>query len=302
MIVLERYLAQLGNQMFQIASTIGISRSLGLSDPPYVLGDGPYNRFGIYGAEKVFKGEIEYVPVHEDKVYGADTAGTPMAYNIAERLGPPSESSLSFKPEPYDFSTLEKNKNYQILGQLMDECYFIDYKDEIVEFFTFIPEAIGLFNDTCIKVGQDHETCAIHIRLTDYVHNNRCKTEIFHQLAHEQTYYTDAMDEIGRDKKFFIFSDDIPSCKNDEHIMNIFKDVDHTFVEHSNPGVVTCVDMYLMSQCHNNIIANSSYSWWSAWLNQNNNKVIRPKKWFRKKYDHEDSLEDGLSFKGSIDI
>ena len=60
--------------------------------------------------------------------------------------------------------------------------------------------------------------------------------------------------------------------------------------------------MYLMTLCHNNIIANSSYSWWGAWLNQDRNKVIAPKKWFRKREGIKNSSESGQPFKGAIHI
>ena len=73
---------------------------------------------------------------------------------------------------------------------------------------------------------------------------------------------------------FFIFSDDIEWVKN-----NFPKNHQVTFV--SNPELQSFEEMFLMSQCKHNIIANSTFSWWGAWLNKNKDKmVIAPEKWF----------------------
>ena len=73
-----------------------------------------------------------------------------------------------------------------------------------------------------------------------------------------------------KEYKFLVFSDDIEWCKQ------VFDD-DFNFIE----GEEDYVDLLLMARCKHNIIANSSFSWWGAWLNRNNNKrVIAPKKWF----------------------
>lgn len=294
MIVIESFLGQLGNQMFQVASVIGILRKLGLPDPPRALVG---NRLGIYGADHMFKGDIEYVDTSDNMIDGMRVAD-----NIDKRISISSESPTSFMTSPTDFSYLNKGTNYQILAQLMDEHYFIDVKDEIIDFFTFDYEKLGPYNDVVSSINKHEETCSVHIRLVDYVTNQRCKDVMFHQLAHEQTYYQDAIDEIGRDKTFLIFSDDIHTCATDPAIVDIFKDVKHIYVKHTHPGVMTCADMYLMTQCHNNIIANSTYSWWGAWLNVNDNKVICPKKWFRKRAGIENSSESGQPFNGAIHI
>ena len=70
---------------------------------------------------------------------------------------------------------------------------------------------------------------------------------------------------------FVVFSDDIKWCK-ENFIGNNFY-----FVENEKDYI----EMYLMSSCNNNIISNSSFSWWSAWINENENKkIIGPKNWF----------------------
>ncbi|EPO2592080.1 alpha-1,2-fucosyltransferase, partial [Escherichia albertii] len=86
---------------------------------------------------------------------------------------------------------------------------------------------------------------------------------------------------INKRTLFFIFSDDIEWCKD-----NIFLDNKTYFVQGDTYHVE--LDMLLMSKCKHNIISNSSFSWWAAWLNENRNKiVIAPSKWFKKDIKHD---------------
>ena len=74
-----------------------------------------------------------------------------------------------------------------------------------------------------------------------------------------------------------VFSDDIDWCKG------VFRGDRFTFIE----GEKDYIDLYIMSQCKNNIIANSTFSWWGAWLNKNKNKkIVAPKKWFGSLISH----------------
>jgi hypothetical protein len=91
-------------------------------------------------------------------------------------------------------------------------------------------------------------------------------------------YYQNAIAKIEgivSDPTYFIFSDDIEWCRQ-----NLKVSKESFFIDH-NLGGNSHFDMYLMSLCKHNIIANSSFSWWGAWLNRNENKcVIAPKQWF----------------------
>jgi hypothetical protein len=116
------------------------------------------------------------------------------------------------------------------------------------------------------------DTCSIHIRRGDYVGlPNHHPTQLI-------SYYEDAIKIIGDNKHFVFFSDDIKWCEEN------FKFVENkTFISNNTDYE----DMYLMSMCKNNIIANSTFSWWGAWLNNNETKqVIAPLKWFGTYYSH----------------
>lgn len=118
---------------------------------------------------------------------------------------------------------------------------------------------------------------SIHIRLGDYttVENSA----LFGNIC-TQEYYTKAIAYICekyRNATFFVFSNEPQKAME---IINI----PNTFVVDINDEKNAWADMYLMSQCHHNIIANSSFSWWGAWLNANEDKiVIAPKQWLNGK-------------------
>lgn len=109
---------------------------------------------------------------------------------------------------------------------------------------------------------------SIHVRRSDYVNTDLdTVTEEYYRLATQ--YFT----ERYTDPYFYIFSDDIEWCKERLQIKNFI------FIM-GNEGRNNIFDMHLMSLCQKNIIANSSFSWWAAYLNINENKeVIFPKQW-----------------------
>lgn len=108
------------------------------------------------------------------------------------------------------------------------------------------------------------DTTAIHVRRTDYLVHTGCYNIL------DMKYYEKAM-ELANTPKYLVFSDDIKWCQ--EHFVgNNFE-----FSE----GNSTVVDFSIMIKCKNNIIANSSYSWWAAWLNSSaDKKIFVPKVWF----------------------
>ncbi len=128
-----------------------------------------------------------------------------------------------------------------------------------------------------IDVALEHSirtsaSVSVHIRRGDYV--NLALANDFHGLCN-MTYYKAAMQYFEEeDYRFFIFSDDLAWCKTQ------FIEQPHLyFVETEN----AYTDFYLMGCCQHHIIANSSFSWWAAWLNTNSSKrVIAPKQWFAK--------------------
>ncbi len=116
---------------------------------------------------------------------------------------------------------------------------------------------------------------SIHVRRGDYL----TYSHVFVELLMD--YYNRAMDYFGRDKTFMIFSDDIGWCKHH------FKEGNFVF-DAGSPEILSFREM---SMCEHHILANSSFSWWAAWLNPNPDKVIlAPSKWVHL----EDKIDDRL--------
>jgi len=144
--------------------------------------------------------------------------------------------------------------NVDLYGYYQSYKYFEHIKNELLQDFTFKVQ----------DVLMDIPYVAIHVRRGDYVGLTN-----FHPMC-SLDYYAKAM-EYFPEHKFLIFSDDIEWCKQQELFKKCF------FSNNASPGN----DLFLMSIAEHNIIANSSFSWWGAWLNKNPNKiVVCPEKWF----------------------
>ena len=161
--------------------------------------------------------------------------------------------------------------NIRLFGYFQSEKYFLKYRNEILNLFEIDDNTLKKINKI-YKSILNEDTCSIHVRRGDYL-----KLPNHHPTQHIE-YYLNSVELMGNDKHYLIFSDDINWCNdNFDFIKN------KTFIS----GTYDFEDLYLMSMCKNNIIANSSFSWWSAWLNQNlNKKIIAPKIWFGNYLNH----------------
>ena len=164
--------------------------------------------------------------------------------------------------------------NKYFVGYWQSENYFNSIEKIIREHFKFKP-TLSEKNLRLKKRIENSNSVSLHIRRGDYVNNaSAYKT---HGLCSIE-YYNRAIDEIKRQVKdpiFFIFSDDPEWVKSTDFGIINFEIIDW------NIGNLSYIDMQMMNCCKHNIIANSSFSWWGAWLNSNSKKiVISPKKWF----------------------
>lgn len=173
----------------------------------------------------------------------------------------------------FDPTILNTKNNAYLDGYFQSELYFKEIKDSVKKDFmlknTLISENISNIKNTINKFN----SVSMHIRRGDYVLNK--KINEYHGLL-DIKYYINSVALIKqkvKEPKFFIFSDDIEWCKENFNNRNL----DINFIE----GLRNYEDLELMKSCKHNIIANSSFSWWGAWLNENPNKiVVAPKKWF----------------------
>jgi hypothetical protein len=176
----------------------------------------------------------------------------------------PTFDTRYFEPD-FGYNELHKIDNQILIGYFQSEKYFKHHKQSLIELFS-LPNIMRyeLFEKYKDVINSDVKSCSIHVRRGDYLKLPE------HHPPLTMDYYNKAMELIKADK-FLIFSDDISWCK-DNFIGDQF-----VFVEDESDYK----SLILMSLCYDNIIANSSFSWWGAWLNRYEHKtVIAPNKWF----------------------
>lgn len=174
----------------------------------------------------------------------------------------------------YDFDSLEYTpsilanpKNY-LFGYWQNEKYFKSIEKTVRDLFVF--RNIDSTNEKIAKEMQGCESVSLHIRRGDYAE--------FGLYILEESYYKEAIKFIQSRYKmpiFYIFSDDMDESEKIANSLGI----QYYLISH-NRGKESYKDMYLISQCKHHIIANSSFSWWGAWLGKNGGgEVIAPKLW-----------------------
>ena len=170
----------------------------------------------------------------------------------------------SYKEKSFKFNKIPNFEgNLRIDGYYQSENYFIHNRNHIIESLNIDNLKRKLKNK--YSNFNFENLSSIHIRRGDYL-----KLQDYHFLL-DLEYYKKAISYLGQNNKYLIFSDDIEWCKKNLTFIN-------------NPLYMAnedWEDLLIMSMCKNNIIANSTFSWWSAWLNENKDKeIIAPVKWF----------------------
>ena len=183
-------------------------------------------------------------------------------------------------PHPYllfehfntiDAEHLELSNARLLMGYLQNKFYCEQVKDILLEDFTFVPFEDVENIQTAKLINEAEISVSLHIRRGDYLKNN------IYSTVCTLEYYEKAISHIQnriKNPTFFIFSDDPNWVKENLQLHNTH------YIAH-NKGAKSFRDMQLMSLCKHNIIANSSFSWWGAWLNQYKEKiVITPSIWY----------------------
>lgn len=190
------------------------------------------------------------------------------------------EGSKKFDPNVFTFT------NRYLIGCWQSEQYFKEIREDLIEKFDFSNIPFSPYVESMLKqIKQDDHSVSIHIRRGDYLN----VPELYGGIC-DDAYYERAirfMKEQDKESHFYVFSNDYEWCE--KH----FKGNEFTVVQNSSEDT-GYTDMLLMSQCRHNIIANSSFSWWAAWLNQNREKcVIAPQKWLNG-FDCDDVYFEGI--------
>lgn len=159
--------------------------------------------------------------------------------------------------------------NVTLFGYFQTEKYFKHIENQIRQDFTFIDEIDQKCRYFITETFRTHPVISLHIRRGDYLNYT-------HHPIQTLDYYKNALDQFPP-YQVLVFSDDIEWCKQQELFQG-----DRFFISENNG---TAYDLCLQSLCTHHIIANSSYSWWGAWLAKSRN-VIAPKDWFGPPLNH----------------
>lgn len=282
--IIVRLMGGLGNQMFQYA----LARHIAIKNDTEVLFDltsfsSDVNRkysLGVFNI-KANIAEIEQIEsFNEAKKYKKNWM------KIKNILCGEYIPKIREKKFTFDKNILEKGNNIYLSGLWQSEKYFNDIFNIIQDDF----QVKTPMNDVNLKVAdeirKEPNSVSIHIRRGDYLENDNnyiglCTLNYYYQAI-------EVLQSKMQDLNLFIFSDDIKWAKENFVSQHSIRFINHNLEENAYE------DMRLMSLCQHNIIANSTFSWWGAWLNDNPRKIsIAPKRWFKSnKLDYKDIVPE----------
>jgi hypothetical protein len=287
--IITQIIGGLGNQMFQYAA----GRLLSLrNDTVLALDISGFENYGLHQGfelQRVFSPPLEIASKADiRRVLGWQYPA--IIRRIVSRRPFAPFCRNRFVVEPYFHYWPGINsltKDCYLSGYWQSEKYFADVAPQIRSDFTFqLP--MKNQNAELSKQVNHVNSVSLHVRRGDYSSNP--KTTAIHGLC-SLDYYRAAIRHVSdRVEKpyFFIFSDDIGWVKD-----NLKMNFPCQYVDH-NQGADSYNDMRLMSMCRHHIIANSSFSWWGAWLNSRAEKiVVAPKRWFANEKNIDDLLPQG---------
>ncbi|MEZ0344651.1 MAG: alpha-1,2-fucosyltransferase [Caldimicrobium sp.] len=198
-------------------------------------------------------------------------------------------------PPAYKELNIYDKKIMYFIGYFQDERYFIDIKDILKKEFIFKKEIINNFSENFFRwlkiIKNFSNSVGVHIRRGDYLKNEKAKKE---WGVCSIKYYINAMRyfQFYKDVAFFIFSNDIHWCKT--HFVPVLYSLGIKNVYVIEGCRSDLEEFELMRNCSHLIIANSTFSWWAAWLNNNpNKKIIVPSIWNFKALNWHPSLNLG---------
>ncbi len=198
----------------------------------------------------------------------------------------PFESRKYIKQEDFYFDSRILNLRFKhdlyLEGYFQSEAYFKDFDFQIKKDLEIHPPKNDLNIEMAMKIKKNYPAVALHFRFFNKIPNN--KTEKKSSIIVPQNYYHQAIKRIDRlfpNAHYFVFSDNLEQARTQVPLSQKRM----TLVSHNNNDSNAYADLWLMTQCQHFIIANSTFSWWGAWLAKYKEKVvIAPST--SKKYGH----------------
>lgn len=268
--IIVKLMGRLGNQMFQfaLAKSLGSDGKEVLIDDSMLRYDNDHMELGVF--PKVER-ELKIAPPQMAGRLGdldKSLFGKIRRRTIGYKKTHIRERGYAYHPE------LFKLDGVYLDGYWQTERYFINIEETIRMLYTF-PEIEDEENSAMAERIQGCDSVSLHIRRGDYL---SAKNAPMHGDICTRAYYDRAIGHIREhvgSPQFFIFTDDAQWARAEYGDKKAFTVVD------INHGSQSFRDMQLMSLCRHHIVANSSFSWWGAWLDQRRDKiVVAPPKWF----------------------
>jgi hypothetical protein len=287
----------LGNQMFQYALGLDLAKKNNaplVLDTVYLRDRFPRPNFAYRNYDlDVFNLDAHFTPLSR----AANALPMPGVWLALDLAGIAARRALGMqkmikekKEHEFDPAVATARGNIFLWGRWQNGKYFKDSEEDVRRAFTFRAPLEGEAKKIAAQIDAAASSVSLHVRRGDYaafknVEKLHGKTDV--------PYYARAAAYVAsrvKDPRFFVFSDDIPWCKE-----NLKLDLPVTFVEGSAAGPHDAFHFELMARCKHNIITNSTYSWWAAWLNRNPAKVIvAPQRWYLDpKMDEADMIPAG---------
>ncbi|MBS4062401.1 MAG: alpha-1,2-fucosyltransferase [Bacteroidetes bacterium] len=278
--IITRLKGGLGNQMFQYATakSLSLKKKTSLKLDTSFLNERPLKpnytirnyELGLFNINAEIANSDDIRKILNRKISFFDIIKIKFNRNSIANYKKPIIQEQGFQ---FDQNLFKSSENCLIVGYWQSEKYFDDIRPILLKDFSLKSEP----DENNVKLLKNISTAnsvSIHFRRGDYVSNPL--TNQIHGVCNIE-YYQKAIEFINhkvKDPVAFIFSDDIEWAKK-----NFKTNIPIIFVDKNTSNLSE--DFRLMSACKHNIIANSSFSWWGAWLNGNPDKiVIAPEKWF----------------------
>lgn len=294
--IIAHVIGGLGNQMFQYAAARAMAQSCGQSLALDISGfDGfaPHQGFELFNKfEGPSQSALIASPADIREVLGWAAVNPALRLLKLHQLAWLRPQSLVLEPH-FGYwpgfrqrcaSSPHLTPHAFLCGYWQSEKYFCDIEAVIRQEFRFKP-AVNIENAGFIDKINAVNAVSLHVRRGDYVQNPA--TLSVHGVC-SVAYYQSAIQYIEQrvpNPHFFVFSDDMQWTAENLRIK-----APHELVVH-NRGADSFNDMRLMSQCRHHVVANSSFSWWGAWLNACPDKiVVAPENWFARPKNTQDLI------------
>ena len=259
--VIVKIIGGLGNQMFQYS----YAKALEQRGYAVKLDISAFKTYRLHGGYQLYKYKIDLDVTRQEE--------NNIFYKILRRLGFGFTKTRKEKNLFFNSNFLNIEDESYVEGYFQSEKYFENIRDTLLNQFVLNDEISSYTKKISEMISKVENSVSIHIRRGDFTNSTNINIHGICSLDYYEKAIT-ILSNSFNDISYFVFSDDIKWAKDNLRINNaVYIASEETRIPHE--------DIYLMSLCNHNIIANSSFSWWGAWLNQNKKKiVIAPEKWF----------------------